>query len=149
MLWDVESGARKVRLGMNSVVYSVAFSPDGRTLASGDTDKTVALWDVESGAVKVRLRGHSAVYSVAFSPDGRTLASGGADGTVVLWDGAPDIPRIDFDDDGVVGFPDFLLFASQFGLTRSDPGYEVRFDLDGDGIVGFGDFLLFAAQFGS
>jgi WD40 repeat protein len=65
----------------------VAFSPDGRLLASGSDDQTVKLWDVETGQEVRTLRGHNGgVWSVAFSPDGRLLASGSGDGTVKLWD---------------------------------------------------------------
>ena len=57
-------------------------------------------------------------------------------------------PTPDFDGDGTVGFSDFVQFASRFGLSQSDAGYDARFDLDGDGAVGFSDFLIFAASFG-
>ena len=54
----------------------------------------------------------------------------------------------DFDGDGSVGFPDFLVFAQNFGTTSADPGFDARFDLDTDGVVGFTDFLVFVNQFG-
>jgi len=74
-----------------SAVLSVAFSPDGHTLASGNADGTVQLWDVTGpahprplGPPLTATNGY-AVDSVAFSPDSHTLASGSADGTIRLW----------------------------------------------------------------
>jgi WD40 repeat protein len=67
----------------------VAFSPDGKTLASTRGDGTVILWDVQSGQqLGEPLRGHDnwEVNSIAFSPNGKILASGDWNGTVILWD---------------------------------------------------------------
>ena len=76
--------------GHTNAVYSVAFSPDGSTLASADLDGIIRLWDVETGEYLRTLEGHTgSVYSVAFSPDGSTLASGSADGTIRLWELTP------------------------------------------------------------
>jgi WD40 repeat protein len=73
--------------GHSSEVTSVAFSPDGKVLASGSWDSTVRLWYTGTGAALQTLEGHSSeVTSVAFSPDGKVLASGSWDSIVRLWD---------------------------------------------------------------
>jgi len=65
---------------------SVAFAPNGATLASGSADRTVRLWRVADGRLLHTLEGHTdQVDSVAFTPDGATLASGSVDDTVRLW----------------------------------------------------------------
>jgi WD40 repeat protein len=76
--WDVGSGRMERTMeGHSAMVFSVAFSPDGRTFASGSEDQAIKLWDVASGQVLRALQGHAgSVNSVAFSPDGHTLASG-------------------------------------------------------------------------
>ncbi|MEH2395791.1 MAG: hypothetical protein V7K21_30510, partial [Nostoc sp.] len=73
--------------GHSNCIRSVAFSPDGQTLASGSSDNTIKLWDVRRGNLLQTLTGHSGwVRSLAFSPDGQTLASGSDDDTIKLWD---------------------------------------------------------------
>ena len=74
-------------MGHTAQVETVAFSPDGLTLASGSLDRTIKLWDVASGQEITTLSGHGHwVWSVAFSPDGATLASASFDDTAKLWD---------------------------------------------------------------
>jgi WD40 repeat protein len=69
------------------LIYDLAFSPDGKVLATCGYDRLIRLWDTANGKLLRDLKDHSdAVYAVAFSPDGKLLASGAADRAVKIWD---------------------------------------------------------------
>jgi WD40 repeat protein len=105
-VWDIETGKelRRITLPaalrtwyeegtgaaksepMTNRVWSVAWSPDGRSILAGAEDKTVSVWDAYTGQELYRLKGHgSAVRAIAISPDGQHLLAGGAGPSVWMW----------------------------------------------------------------
>ena len=85
-LWDIVTQTTTAKLEHRSVT-ALTFSPDGKILASGDSDGIIKLWDVATMQNIATLDGHiDYIRCLAFSPDGKILASGNSDGTIKLWD---------------------------------------------------------------
>jgi WD40 repeat protein len=87
-LWDMKSGEERIVLrGHHGPVRAVAFSRDGKLLASAGQDSRIIIWDAASGERRMTLEGQTdRIECVAFSPDGTRLASGSNNRTIVLWD---------------------------------------------------------------
>ncbi len=88
-LWEVRTGTPIAALrGHEGPVFALAFSPDGRWLASGSADRTIRLWEPAAGRARAVLRGHERPIAwVSFSPDGRRICSSDGESTR-LWDAA-------------------------------------------------------------
>ena len=139
---------RQSSLGHASWVNSVAFSPNGQTVASGGSYGIVYLWDVETGEQKDTLTGYSSyITNLSFRPDGQTLASGRGNGSISLWSIVPAPPEperhiADINQDGVVNIQDLVLVAADFGQMG-----EYATDINGDGTVNIQDLVLVASAF--
>ena len=85
--WDLGTHEQLDSITVGSLVFGLAFSPDGTRLAAGCRDNAIHLIDVASRQEVAELRGHTDyVHAVAWSPDGTRLVSGSGDKTVRVWD---------------------------------------------------------------
>lgn len=87
MLWHKGRAFIGRLSGHKGLIWSIAFSRDSQSIATGGYDNTIRLWDIESGNHLATYEGHTeAVRCIAISPDDRILASGSEDNSVILWD---------------------------------------------------------------
>lgn len=133
VLWDAASLTKLVPLEYESVVWSVAFSPDGRWLVSTHGDGSILVWDVLNRELKANLRQHSgAVRAVAVSGDGKRVATASEDHSVILWNSETGRKEITWSDHqtrvGAVAFaPDgnWIVSADQSGtMIRQSIGLD-------------------------
>src|SRR5262249_33265697 len=94
-LWDVVTGKLRASQAHAAAVHSVAFAPDGKTLATGSGDGALKLWDMATTPNPSMLQHAAAVHSFAFSPDGKSLVAT-ADFRAQVWDVATGHQRATF-----------------------------------------------------
>ena len=87
-VWDANTGELLFTLeGHTRWIRALVFSPDSKTLASGDNSRTIRLWNVDTGTHRASFKiSKEGFYVLTFSPNGKFLASGGGDGKIRLWD---------------------------------------------------------------
>jgi WD40 repeat protein len=92
-VWDAKTGAQLLDLrGHEDGLRTVAWSPNGRIIATGSTDRTARLWNAQDGVQLEILSVHqNQIQSIAWSPDGRLIATASRDRTAQLWN-----TRVDF-----------------------------------------------------
>jgi WD40 repeat protein len=88
VLWEVRTQRRRGTLrGQTHVPHTLAFAPDGNTLATAGHDGTLRFWDLHPSRERLALKGGAGEFhGLAFTPDGKTLATGGAKHAVIFWD---------------------------------------------------------------
>lgn len=92
-VWDATTGQLLLRYqghGSANEVYALAWSPDGKYIASGGDEQVIRVWDVTTGDTSLLYRGHTdRIWQLAWSPDGKKIASSSGDGTVRIWSYIP------------------------------------------------------------
>lgn len=125
-VWDAHTKELlKTIEGYSGSVSSVAYSPDGNTIVSGNLNRTIRVWDANTKRIIKTLAGHTdVVTSIAYSPDGNTIATGSYDNTIRLWDAHTYVHRKTLN--GHIGSVSGMDFKPDDNIVVCGGGKEIR-----------------------